>query len=173
MQMYRLVLLVPLALAACVNPPAPPTPRPVPVARPAPQPAPAAPVANWADRAVAPGIWIYAPDMQGGIASFGQPGSTAIFTLRCDRTASRIYASRLGTVAARMTLRATTGARAYDARPTGGQPAIVAAAVDPRDPHLDALAFSRGRILVGLDGAADLILPIWPEFTRVVEDCRS
>jgi hypothetical protein len=104
---------------------------------------------------------------------FGVAGSNALFTLRCDRAAQRIYASRPGAVAGKMTLRSTTGARVYDALPTGAQPPYVAAALVPRDPQLDALAFSRGRILVGLEGADDLILPIWPEFTRVVEDCRG
>ena len=72
-----------------------------------------------------------------------------------------------------MTLRSTNGAKAYDALPTSGPPSYVAAELTARDPQLDALAFSRGRILIGLDGAGDLILPIWPEFTRVVEDCRG
>jgi hypothetical protein len=104
---------------------------------------------------------------------FGTAGNNALFTLRCDRTAQRIYASRAGAVAAKMTLRSTTGARVYDALPTGAQPPYLATALTPQDLQLDALAFSRGRILIGLDGADDLILPIWPEFTRVVEDCRG
>ena len=72
-----------------------------------------------------------------------------------------------------MTLRSTNGAKSYDARPTGSQPPYVAAEVAASDPQLDAMAFSRGRILIALDGASDVILPIWPEFTRVVEDCRG
>jgi hypothetical protein len=104
---------------------------------------------------------------------FGRAGSNALFTLRCDQQTRRIYASRPGALAARITLRSTNGARAYDALPTGGQPPYVAAALAPTDPQLDAMAFSRGRILIGLDGADDLILPIWPEFARVVEDCRG
>jgi hypothetical protein len=104
---------------------------------------------------------------------YGVAGTNALFTLRCDRNAQRIYASRPGAAAGKMTLRSTTGARAYDATPTGAQPPYVAIALSPSDPQLDALAFSRGRILIGLDGADDLILPIWPEFTRVVEDCRG
>ena len=103
---------------------------------------------------------------------YGQVGSDALFTFRCERQATRIFASRAGATAGRMTLRSTSGVKAYDALPTGGVPSYVAAEIAPRDPQLDAMAFSRGRILVGLDGAADLILPIWPEFARVVEDCR-
>jgi hypothetical protein len=173
MRLIRLALFAPVMVVACVQPPAPmPQPRPpAPVVRPAPPPP--APADEWSDRAPVPGIWTYVQDARGSVAMFGQPGIDALFTLRCERTGNRIFASRPGTVAARMTLRSTTGARAYDALPTGGQPSYVAAEIGSRDPQLDSMAFSRGRILIGLDGAPDLILPIWPEFTRVVEDCRS
>jgi hypothetical protein len=173
MRALRLLLLAPLAVSACVAPPAPP-PAPRPVPQPAPQPpSPTAPAVDWADRTPASGLWTYSQDARGSIAMYGQAGGDALFTLRCDRTGRRIYASRPGTVAARMTLRSTNGARAYAALPTGGTPPYVAATLAPTDPQLDAMAFSRGRILIGLDGADDLILPIWPEFTRVVEDCRG
>jgi hypothetical protein len=118
-------------------------------------------------------MWTYARDSRGSIARFGEAGGDALFTIRCEANGARIFVSRPGSVAARMTLRSTNGAKAYDALPTNGQPPYVAAEIAARDPQLDALAFSRGRIMIGLDGASDLILPIWPEFTRVVEDCRG
>jgi hypothetical protein len=174
MRLKRLVLLAPVAVVACVEPPAQqPRPAPPPVARPVPTPPPAAPVANWSDRAPAAGVWTYTRDSRGSIARFGQAGSDAQFTIRCDASGARIFVSRPGSVPAKMTLRSTNGAKAYDALPTGGQPPYVAAQLAARDAQLDAMAFSRGRILIGLDGAPDLILPIWPEFTRVVEDCRG
>jgi hypothetical protein len=173
MRLIRLVLLAPVAVVACVQPPTP-QPRPAPpVVRPAPTPPPAVPAANWNDRAPAPGVWTYRADSRGSIAMFGQAGSDALFILRCEKNGARIFASRPGSVAARMTLRSTNGAKAYDALPASGTPPYVAAELAARDPQLDAMAFSRGRILIGLDGAGDLILPIWPEFTRVVEDCRG
>ena len=174
MHLNRLILFLPIVAVACVEPPAPqPRPAPPPVARPAPTPPPAAPAANWADRAPAPGVWTYTRDGRGSIARFGQAGSDAAVTIRCEANGARIFVSRPGSIAARMTLRSTNGAKAYDALPTSGTPPYVAAELAARDPQLDALAFSRGRILIGLDGAGDLILPIWPEFTRVVEDCRG
>ncbi len=178
MRLNRLVLLAPVAVAACVQPPAEqPRRAPPPVARPAPTPPPAAPAANWSDRAPASGMWTYKQDSRGSIAMFGQAGSDALFILRCDKNGGRIFASRAGSIAARMTLRSTNGAKAYDALPTtgptSGTPPYVAAELAARDPQLDSMAFSRGRILIGLDGAGDLILPIGPEFTRVVEDCRG
>ena len=174
MRLIRLVILAPIAVVACVQPPVPmPQPRPAPpVTRPAPTPPPA-PATNWSDRAPAPGVWTYTRDGRGSIARFGQAGTDALFTIRCEATSARIFVSRPGSAAGRITLRSTNGAKAYDALPTNGQPPYVAAELATRDSQLDAMAFSRGRILIGLDGAGDLILPIWPEFTRVVEDCRG
>lgn len=173
MRLIRFIILAPVAVVACVQPPAP-QPRPAPpVIRPAPTSPPAAPAVNWSDRAPAPGVWTYTRDGRGSIARFGQAGTDALFTIRCEANGARIFVSRTGSVAARMTLRSTNGAKAYDARPTTGTPPYVAAELAARDPQLDTMAFSRGRILIGLNGADDIILPIWPEFTRVVEDCRG
>jgi hypothetical protein len=173
MRLIRFSLLAPIAVVACVQPPAPQPRLAPPVVRPVPSPPPPAPPADWSQRTPAPGTWTYKQDARGSIAMFGAAGSDALFILRCEKSGARIFASRPGTVAARMTLRSTNGAKAYDAQPTSGQPRYVAAELAARDPQLDSMAFSRGRILIGLDGAGDLILPIWPEFTRVVEDCRG
>jgi hypothetical protein len=173
MRLTRLTIFAPLVVVACVPAPTPaPTPRPAPpVTQPAPTPPAAA--ANWSDRAPVPGVWTYTRDGRGSIARFGQAGADALFTIRCEASGARIFVSRPGSAPAKMTLRSTNGAKAYDALPTSSTPPYVAAEIAARDPQLDAMVFSRGRILIGLDSAGDLILPIWPEFTRVVEDCRG
>jgi hypothetical protein len=56
---------------------------------------------------------------------------------------------------------------------TGGTPAYVAAEIMSNDPILDAMAFSRGRILVEAEGQQPVILPSWAEIARIVEDCRG
>jgi len=118
------------------------------------------------DRPITPGSWRYA----GGAASYVSPIGTALFALGCDAASRRLFASRGGSAAGSMTLRATTGARSY---PTVIDAAgVVTATIAANDPQLDALSFSRGRILIALDGAPDLILPVWPELARTVEDCR-
>lgn len=40
------------------------------------------------------------------------------------------------------------------------------------DQLLDAIAFSRGRFGLEVPGLPPLVLPAYPELTRVVEDCR-
>jgi len=173
MNLPRITFIAPLALAACVSAPPAPSPPPTQIVRPAPAPLPQpAPAANWADRALTPGVWGWRTDARGAVAMFGLPGADAALVVRCDRAAQRVFVSRPASSGSQMVLRATTGLQAYPARPTGGTPPYVAAELAARDPQLDAIAFSRGRFMVSLDGAADVIAPSWPELTRVIEECR-
>ena len=48
----------------------------------------------------------------------------------------------------------------------------VAADLAANDALLDAMAISRGRIVVSMPGMAALVMPAWPEAARAVEDCR-
>lgn len=48
-----------------------------------------------------------------------------------------------------------------------------AVALPASDPLLDQMAFSRGRFLITVEGGPSLVVPAWPEFARVVEDCRG
>lgn len=171
MTLRTLPLIAALTLAACVAAPRPkaPPPRPAPVVRvPPPPPAPA----DWTDRALTPGIWTYASEPRGSVARYGVAGAAPAFAIRCDRPLGMIAFDLPGPdappVPASITLRATTTAKTFA---TSGGRRIVPN-VAPRDPILDAIAFSRGRFLV-VAGGAQLVLPSWPEFTRVVEDCRG
>ena len=165
-------------MAACApvpqSTPQPAEAPPAPVALPAPNtPAPLA--ADWTDRPAAPGDWSYRAQPGGGLASFGQADMGAQFTMRCER--GRILLSHPGKLqpgrSATMTLRATSGSARHPVHNAAdGQP-YVSASLSPRDAILDQLSFSRGRFLVQVDGAPDLVLPAWPEIARVVEDCRG
>ena len=171
----RLSLSLLLAIAACAGPPPPPPPAPPPrVARPVPRPAPP-PVlgADWRDWPLASGTWSYRRDERGSLALFGPPGADALVTLRCDGAARRLYLSRAGAVAAPMTVRTSSTARTLAMQPTGGTPPYVATALNPSDPLLDAMGFSRGRFVVEQAGAPTLVVPAWAEIERVTEDCRG
>lgn len=169
-----------LMLAACSAPkpeptPTPPTKQPLPPRPPAPPPPPAA--SNWEDWPFTPGTWAYRADAKGSIALFGPTNQGALFTIRCDRGAQRIYLSRPGNLdagrSANMVIRASTSRAQYPLANTGSTPPYVAAALAPTDPILDAAAFSRGRFVVEVAGApTPLVIPTYPEFARVVEDCR-
>jgi len=167
-----------LALGGCSTPsrvvPAPAAPAPVPAPTPSPTPPPAAaPSADWRDWALTRGTWAYRQDTRGSIALFGQAGTDAELTLRCDRGRGRVYLSRRGEGATGFNIRTTSLTRRLDAVPTGGAPAYLAVELGVRDPVLDAIGFSRGRFVIEAQGLPVLVVPAWAETLRVVEDCRG
>lgn len=177
--MRALVLCIAsLALVQCSSPkappPAPPPPPPAPAARPAPPP----PVAtNWEDLPASPGDWSYRLGDRGSVAAFGADEASADLLVRCFFPERRLTIGRRAALpsggAGQLTLRATSAMQSYPLDGSLAEPGYVIARLSPTDRQLDAIAFSRGRFLVSLRGSADLIVPAWPELTRVIEDCRS
>lgn len=178
--MRRAIVLLPiLALAACVSappkqPPAPPPARPVPP--PPPPPAPALP-ADWQDWPFSAGDWSLRQDESGSAALFGAAGAPSDFAIRCVAATRTVQLARAGELTqgltGRMTIRATDATRSFPVTATGETPPTLAAQVPANDSHLDAIAFSRGKFLVSIPGLRDLVIPSWPEFAKVVEDCRK
>ncbi len=163
-----------LALAACstAQPEPPPAPQPT---RPVASPAPTQPQGEWIDWPIAPGGWVYRKDERGSLALFGQSDRDAIFIIRCDQSRRQLFLSRSGSVGdkATMVLRASAGLQSYPAGNSGGTPHYVAISISPRDMMMDRIAYSRGRFAVETSGLESLAIPVWPEFSRVVEDCRT
>lgn len=170
--------ILPLVVACSApEPEAAPVPAPQPPKiMVAPTPAPVSqPAGKWTDWPLAAGDWVYRSDQRGSLALFGAPNGNAKFLIRCDQAQKRIFLSQAGTIdkGASMTLRASSGMQTYSARDSGGAPSYAAISVAPDDYMLDRIAFSRGRFAVQTTGLTSIAIPIWPEFTRVVEDCRS
>ena len=179
--MKRIAGFALVCLASACAPVPPSTPEPV-APRPAvalpPPPLPAPLAADWTDRPAASGDWSYRAESGGSsVASFGRSDAGAQFRVRCDRAARRIILSHPGLLpagkSATMTLRSTTGSASHAVRNAADGTPYVAVSLAPRDAMLDQLVFSRGRFLVQVQGAPDLVLPAWPEIARVVEDCRG
>lgn len=151
-------------------------PTPQPASQPAPQPQPPVPAyqTDWTYWPVTPGDWVYRRDERGSIALFGPLGQDAVATLRCDTGQHMLYFTRAGQVGsdAQMTLRASQGLQSYPASQIAGSP-YIAASIQPGDPMLDKLAYSRGRFVVEATGLPPLKLPSWAEVGRVIEDCRN
>lgn len=163
-------LLFPFLMASCVAPPvdAPPPPTPVlPPPPPAPKPAPLA--GDWQDWPLTPGTWRYARDAGGTRATFGQ-GGAGVLSLRCDMAARRVILSRPGSADGAMTIRTSSTTRAVPVQVAAGAADAVFAA---REPLLDAMAFSRGRVAIEQRGAPTLVVPPYAEIGRVIEDCRG
>jgi hypothetical protein len=189
-------LILALAVAGCTgSPPQPappmrspavPAPRPqLPSPQPQPQLAPSSPppraaASSWRDLPQTPGSWTYSADSSGSVARFGQPGAGAVVALRCDRGRGAVVLQRAGFGSSNVpaTITTTSTARRLTAAPAGGAAAVRNAAIAfemafaPRDPLLDAMAFSRGRFMLEMSGSQTLILPAWSEVGRVIEDCR-
>ncbi|WP_431468846.1 hypothetical protein [Sphingosinithalassobacter sp. LHW66-3] len=158
-----------------IPPSAPPVPVPAPAPASAPAPVADLPTGDWRDWALTPGTWDYRRDERGSVALYGQPGGDAELTIRCDRAAGRVYLSRRGTAGAGglpLTIRTSSMLQPMTALPTGGEPGYLAVALDPRDPVLDAMGFSRGRFIVETATMRPLVIPAWAEVLRVAEDCR-
>ena len=109
------------------------------------------------------------------MASFGQPQASPAFAIRCNRASRRISLSRAGDAgtAGRMKVRTSFGEAAWPIQTAAGATPYATATLDAADPVLDRMAFSRGRFVVEVSGQPYLALPPWPEFIRVIEDCRS
>ncbi|WP_417621103.1 hypothetical protein [Parasphingorhabdus sp.] len=168
--------LATLALAACSTAQPEPAPAPQP-AQPiaSPSPAPVQPEGDWVDWPITPGEWVYRKDERGSLALFGKPDRAAIFIIRCDQSRRQLFLSRAGSVdhGANMILRASAGLQSYPASDSGGTPHYAAISVSANDIMMDRIAYSRGRFAVETSGLESIAIPAWPEFNRVVEDCRS
>lgn len=177
-----LPLLAGLVLAACTSTSEAPAPRPVATARPAPATGPiaaspsatlgpAAPRAGWADAPATPGTWRHAAADGRSEAIFLSPAGAALARLRCLAEARMIVLllPPRGAAQPLVTLRTETMTRSLAASSADRALSLTFA---PDDPLLDAMAFSRGRFAVEVEGAAPLSLPSWAEVSRVIEDCR-
>ncbi len=115
--------------------------------------------------------------MRGSVALFGPPGENALFVIRCDSAGGRIYLSRGGRFpvgqSGQMSIRTSSTARTLSAGNSSESPPYVAAELLGSDRLLDAMAHSRGKFVISVRGAEDLVVPTWAEFARVVEDCRA
>jgi hypothetical protein len=178
MLMRFLTVFLLAGVAACSSAPAPtppaPRPAPPPVASPAPAPIPKT-AADWTDWPLAPGNWVYRQDERGSIALFGPAGQDALVTLRCDKTRQRIYLARAGVAGSSSSLnvRSSSAMKQFAASATGGTPPYMATEIMPRDPILDAMVYTRGRIAIEATGQNALAIPVWSEIARIVEDCRG
>lgn len=173
-------------IAACAPTIVPParTPAPAATTRPAPMPPPpvAAPPAyeNWIDAPQTPGNWKYQVSAAGPLAVFGTGAGTGTgtgsgeFILTCDRANGRVDMWRAGSSssAKAMIVRTETAARTLQMVPASDATPYLTTGLDARDPLLDAMALSKGRFAVEVEGMRTLYIPAWTEVSRVIEDCR-
>ena len=186
----KLVGAMALGLSACgcvpsaEAPAASPAPVAAPATTPAPTPTPASPPAppvvdeprfeNFLDAPQTPGNWAYQVESGETFALFGTSASNPQAIIRCDLNTRKVGIGRFGTSTpgAAMRLRAETGDRVLQTSPRQSSAPLAAAELDANDPTLDAIAITKGRFALGVEGMPTLYLPAWAEVTRVIEDCR-
>lgn len=175
MRFSRFPLAALVLVASCVAPPRQePVPVPPPAPAPRPAPAPTPPPKDWRDWPVTPGAWRYEQQGVSTVATFGATGAPPVLTMRCEIPARQVvFAPIAARVAGQMVVRTTFGAASWPLQASPANPAQFVSARAGSDSALDQIAFSRGRFVIEVPGAAPLVLPTWAEITRVIEDCRG
>ena len=181
----RYTILAPtaaLALAACSQQAAPPSPTlpppPPPVVEtPAPAPAPAPTYDDWRDAPKTAGAWrSIKQGSDPASAVYQAPGGETLVEIRCDNLRVDIRRAGTGSEELPMTFRTVQadgsfGADTRTARPV--RPLMYEASVPAVDPMLDRISFSRGRFTLEVPGLPTLYLPSDPEMVRVFQECRA
>jgi len=133
---------------------------------------------NYLDAPQTPGTWKYFPESSETLAIFGE-GNTfdnVRFIVRCEKKSRKIGLGRVVSTATELTrvmsVTTETTQRQLQAELVEARPPIFAAELDPGDPLFDAMAITKGRFAIGVEGERTLYLPAWAEVTRVIEDCR-
>ena len=165
------------ALALATHAPAPtPAALPLSILTPAPLPVvQAMPNDMWMDAPATPGAWRYEYNGEGSSALFVVDRQGAGFSLSCDARSGSVTLVRYGTAYEPrvITVRSETTTRSISAEQTQSPHPYLVTALRPSDPLLDAMALSKGRFAVEVDGLPPLYLPSHAEVSRVIEDCRG
>ena len=131
---------------------------------------------DWQDRALTPGDWRYFAEPNETLAIFAadplSPDPQLVIVCNLEMRQIGIVRPSEAGVPVDMFIRTETADRKLSATPFDGRQTVVVGKVAARDRLLDAMAFSNGRIAVLVAGQEPLVIPAWPEITRVVEDCR-
>ncbi|TAD72554.1 MAG: hypothetical protein EAY70_13645 [Sphingomonadales bacterium] len=121
------------------------------------------------------GEWSFTAFPFGSQAIFrGPAGLETGFSLSCNAQGRQITLLRLGRSDRPLPMRilTETASRSGLAEPVAEQFPGVSLRLDPGDPLLDAMALSKGRFAIDVEGLAPLYLPSHAEISRVIEDCR-
>ncbi len=130
-------------------------------------------LAGYLDQPQTPGDWSYTVQADGGSAVFANSEEMALFTMRCTASASELTIERAATTGSGdMAITTETAAQALPTKSRADGSAVHSAQLAADDPLLDAMAITKGRFAVAMEGEDTLYLPAWVEVSRVIEDCR-
>lgn len=163
-----------LGLAAAIS--SAQAPSQAPSSTPAPSPVPVVEEPrydSYLDAPQTPGTWVYEDEPGEKLAVYIHPETGPLFVMRCATGSFGL--ARLDSDpsqgARAMSISTETVTRQLQVSPLPERH-LLAVDIDPRDPLLDAMAITKGRFAVEVEGESTLYLPAWTEVSRVIEDCR-
>jgi len=127
---------------------------------------------HWLDEQRSVGDWQHRQNVSESRTQYIGTGGE-LFSLTCSFSNQNIRLERqvAAAQAGMMRIRTETGDRIFNAVPMAGTNTL-SITLNATDPLLDAMAITKGRFAVEIEGASTLYLPSWAEVTRVIEDCR-
>jgi hypothetical protein len=129
---------------------------------------------TYLDAPQTPGTWRYVKEPGETLAIYGEAKAQPAFILRCGDGVVSLgrFTGAEQSETRVMSITTETVTSQIEAGPVPDMPMILAADLQPRDPLLDAMAITKGRFMVDVEGQDPLYLPAWVEVSRVIEDCR-
>ena len=130
--------------------------------------------ADWRDRPMTPGNWHWSAAGSISAARYQTRDGGTVMAIVCDQRSRRIalQVQAKGGPDVPVVVTTTSLKRLLSGRTESALSGIATVALDPRDPLLDAMVFSRGRFMIEVPGSQGRYLPSWTEMSRVIEDCR-
>ena len=118
------------------------------------------------------GTWTYAQTADGSEATFAGATSQPQLIVHYTRLSRRVSIAKPASAAAPF-MAIWTSSQSKSA-PASFNPLTNRLTADfaAYDAFLDAIAFSRGRAAFSVGTAPALVVPVWSEMSRVIEDCR-
>lgn len=125
---------------------------------------------HWLDAPQTPGHWMYREAADESFAEYVSPDGRLLVSINCSADHDIFIATASDNLnEGIMSIRTETQSRIFQADTREGWRQV---ALVPKDSLLEAMALSRGRFAIELEGQSTLYLPAWAEVTRVIEDCR-
>ena len=118
------------------------------------------------------GTWNYSQTADGSEATFANASAQPQVTVHCTRATRLVSIAKPATTAAPFIVIWTS--TETKSAPASFNPATnrLTAQFGAYDAFLDAIAFSRGRAAFSVGTGPALVVPVWSEVSRVIEDCR-
>lgn len=121
---------------------------------------------------VSPGSWMYRAVPGGSEASFVDGSGAARMVIACGKLTRLVTLSRISAApASSLSIWTSSLSRNLPSRFDQASGRVIAQ-IGAADPLLDAIALSRGRVVVSMPGSPAFVLPTGAEVDHVVEDCR-